>query len=110
MYEATVFDVTSNQTIDGDFKLVSDLNIELRAEVEGEERSYFFHVRCTDSSGNDSNSSITSRVPQDDPSETLVTRAPASLNVGRLPLCASVTWLLAPAAALAVALTVLLVA
>lgn len=80
MPRCAVFDVTSNQTIDGDFKLVSDLSVELRAEVEDEERQYFIHARCSDSSRNESESSVTVRVPKDKPAETLVIVVPDAIT------------------------------
>ena len=71
-----VFSVTSDENIAGDFRLVSDLEIELRARREKDERLYTAHVRCVDDFANAADGSVTVRVPKG--SEQSTTPAPAN--------------------------------
>lgn len=70
----TVVDVTANEPIVGpgsgntdfDWRIVAELEVELRAERsgQGDGRIYTVHVTCADSSGNESSGSVDVTVPK----------------------------------------------
>ena len=65
MPSCSVFSITSNETIGpDDTRIVSDLEVEVRADRDTQERRYDIHIRCTDASGNSSEGQTTVRVPR----------------------------------------------
>lgn len=76
------FSVTGDEDINGDFRLVSDLQIELRASRQKDERTYTVHVRCVDDSANAADGSVTVRVPKGSEQSTTPTPAPKRRAVG----------------------------
>lgn len=76
------FSVTGDEDIHGDFRLVSDLQIELRASRQKDERTYTVHVRCVDDSANAADGSVTVRVPKGSEQSTTPTPAPKRRAVG----------------------------
>jgi large repetitive protein len=74
MPQCYAYYVTANEAVDApgsgntdfDWILTGPLTMQLRAERsgEGDDRIYYVHVRCSDSSGNDTTSSVEVRVPK----------------------------------------------
>ena len=60
----SIFDVTSNEDINGDAHITGDLTVDLRAERDTAEREYTIHVNCQDASGNAAEGTTTVRVPR----------------------------------------------
>jgi HYR domain len=77
-----VFSVTANEAINGDFRLVSDLELELRASRQHDERVYTVHVRCVDDSANAADGSVNVRVPKGSEQSTTPTPTPKKRAVG----------------------------
>jgi HYR domain len=64
MPRCAIFEVTSNEPIDGDVRITGDLELELRAERDSNAaRDYFIKVHCTDAAGNDTTGETTVTVP-----------------------------------------------
>ena len=73
-----IYDVTSNEQINGDFAITGALTLQLRAERDGNNqgRTYTIWVEAVDDAGNRGIGSVTVTVPHDQGNSSTVTPAP----------------------------------